>query len=528
MSGIGSLVGRSAWALAVTALVAGAVAYPQTLPVVAADPVPPLLVDVPAGSTALVCPGTVRLPTEPEAGEDVAYDPAFDTAPVESLASLGVLTARPSRAAPASRVQVESVGGDVLAELSPGPAASGGGLDDADAPVVLRAGATGELPAWLAGSAQAITTDGDLQGLAAASCQYPGAESWLVGGSTALGSSARLSLLNPGVTAASVTVRVWGPTGPVELAGAEYLVPPHSERVVLLEGVAAEQRRIVVQITASGGAVAAYLQDSLLRGFVSAGIDQVVAGQGPATRQVVPLSVTASAADSLDVAVLRLLAPGDSPGTVGVDFLGPDGPVELPGTARIAIEAGAVLDVPLGGLPAGDYVAVVDADVPIVAGAMLTRGAGVGDTGSPAAPMDRAWAASLATGGEGPLALPSDARGVLLLAAVPDDGVSGTAAVTVEAVDDDGALSARDYQLRSGSTLSIPLGDLLPASGTGTDGEAGEGGDARADLLGIVVRTSDPRVAWSVVLLTPDGEMVSVLTPVVPRPAQPQLAVRVR
>ena len=470
---IGSVIGRSLWAVAVTALVAGVVVYPETLPVTTGDPVPPVIVDVAAGSTTLVCPGTVRLPTEPEAGEDVAYDPAFDTAPVESIATLGLVTAPPSREMPASRVLVESLGAQEIAQVGPGVSAGGGRIDDADAPVVLRAGASGDLPGWLAGSTQAITTGGDLQGLAAAACQYPGAESWLVGGGTDLGSSARLALLNPGVTAASVTVRVWGPSGPVELAGAEYLVPPHSERVVLLEGLAAEQRRIVVQTTSSGGAVATFLQDSLLRGFVSAGIDQVVAGQGPAVRQVVPLSVTESEADDTDVAVLRVLAPGDAPGEVGVTFLGPEGPVDLPGTARIAIEAGTVLDVPLGGLPAGEYVAVVDADVPIVAGALLTRGAGVGDTGSPAAPMDRAWAASVATGSGGPLALPADARGVLLLATVPDD-VGGAADVTVEAIGPDGVLGARDYRVSGGSTLSIALEDLLPEPGGLVDDPGGD------------------------------------------------------
>jgi hypothetical protein len=531
MSKIGRVAGRSLWALAVVSLVVGVVAYAETLPVTGADPVPPVMVAVPAGSTVLVCPGTVRLPTEPEPGEDIAYDPEFDTTPVESLASLGVLTAPPSRQASASRVLVESLGGQGLAQVTPGLSGGDGWFDDADAPAVLRAGATGELPAWLAGSGQAVTTGGDLQGLAAAACQYPQAESWLVGGSTQLGSSARLALLNPGVTAASVTVRVWGPTGPVDLAGAEYLVPPHSERVVLLEGVAAEQRRIVVQTASSGGVVASFLQDSLLRGFVSGGIDQVVAGQGPATRQVVPLSVTESEVDGADVAVLRVLAPGDASGTVGVTFLGPDGPVDLPGTERIAIGAGTVLDVPLGGLPAGEYVAVIDADVPVVAGAMLTRGAGVGDTGSPAAPMDRAWAASVATGSGGPLALPPEARGVLLVAAVPDDDVGGAVVVTVEAIGRDGVLGTEDYRVRGGSTLSIALDDLLPAADDPDSDDpdpASDDPDPGADLVGLVVRTDDPRVAWTVVLLTDDQEMVGVLSPVVPRPAQAQLAVQVR
>lgn len=350
---IRSALGRSLWAVAVVALVAGAVVYPQIEPTCAPRPVPPLMVDVPAATTVLVCPGGVRVPTEPEDGEDVVYDPAFDPAPGESVASLAVVTAHPSTGAAASRVDLESIGGTSVGRVDPSGAV-GGRWIDADEAVVLRADATDEVPAWPAGALQVVTAQGDLRGLAAASCQYPTAESWLVGGSTELGSSARLVLANPGVTPASVTLDLWGPSGRVEPAGAsEYLVPPRSERVVLLEGVAAELPRLVVHTSSSGGLVAAYLQDSLLRGLVPRGVDLVVGGQVPGLRQVVPLSVTETEVDNADAAVLRLLAPGDEPGVVGVTFLGPEGPVDLPGTARVAVEAGAVLDVPLGGLQIG-------------------------------------------------------------------------------------------------------------------------------------------------------------------------------
>jgi hypothetical protein len=509
-----SAIARALWGLAAVALVAGVVVLSPTLPDAPAEPVSPVLVDVPPGSTVLVCPGTVRLPTEPEDGDDVAYDPQFDAAPGESVAALGVLTARPS-SDPAARALLTTLAGEQLDQVTPARTAGGGWFDGPEAATVLRADATGEQPPWLAGSMRVVTAEGDLRGLAAATCQYPTAESWLVGGGTELGSSARLVLANPGVTPASVTVRVWGPSGEAELAGApEYLVPPGSERVVLLEGVAAQQRRIVVQTTSSGGAIAAFLQDSLLRGFVSAGIDHVVAGQGPATRQVVPLSVTSSEADGLDVAQLRVLAPGEEAGTADVTFIGADGPVDLPGT-QVALDPGVVIDIPLGGLPAGEYVAVVEADVPVVAGGMLTRGQGVGDTRTPAAPMDRAWAASVSVGSGGPLALPSGAAGVLVLA-VPDNTRGGTA-VVVEAVGPEGVLAAREYRVRGGRTLSIPLDDLTAEAADGGSGD---------ELVGLVVRPTD-RVAWAVVLLV-DGEMVGVLTPVDPRPAAPQLGVHVR
>lgn len=519
---IRSAAGRSLWALGVVALVAGAVVYPDTLPSPDPDPVEPMMLDVPAPSTVLVCPGTVRLPTEPDPGGDIVYDPAFDTAPGESVATLGVVTTRPSAQTTASRVLVESLEATAIGQVSPTASVGGLVVDDAEDAVVLRADAADRVPAWVAGALGVVTAEGDLRGLVAASCQYPAAENWLVGGSTALGSSARLVLQNPGATPASVTVRIWGPSGPVDLAGApEYLVPPRSERAVLLEGVAAEQPRIVVQTSSSGGVVSAYLQDSLLRGFVPAGVDHLVGGQGPSLRQVVAFSVTETEVDTADAAVLRLLSPGDEPGTVGVTFLGPEGPVDLPGTTRIAVQAETVLDVPLGGLPAGSYLAVVDADVPVVAGGLSTRGAGVGGPTPEDVPMDRAWAASVATGRGGPLALPAGARGELLLAAVPDDDVTGPMAVTVEAIGADGqVLGASEHVVPDSRTLALDLASLATDAATDPDGDS--------EVIGVVLRTEDPRIAWTVVLLTPDDEMIGLLTPVPPRPPQPQVGVQLR
>ncbi|WP_260459163.1 DUF5719 family protein, partial [Actinotalea ferrariae] len=367
------------------------------------------------------------------------------------------------------------------------------------------------------------TAAGDLRGLAAASCRRPGAEAWLVGGSTSLGSSARLVLQNPGSTPATVDVELWGPAGAVELAGApEYLVPPGAERVVLLEGVAAEQSRVVVHLSASGGLVTAYLQDSQLRGLVPAGVDYVVPGRAPAQRQVVPaLSVTETAIDGADTAALRLLVPGDRDGTARISLLGPDGPQDLPGADEVELDAGAVLDVPLAGLPAGDWTAVVESDVPVVAAALVTRGTGVGRPAGDApsrAPLDRAWVPSVASGVSGPLALPGG-RGVLTLGVATDDDVTGAARAELEVLDGDGAsLGTRDLRLAAGTTTSIPLDALL-------------GPDVPApDPAAVVLRTEDPRIAWGAVLVEPSaaGDLVAALVPVGPARAQPEVLVRLR
>jgi hypothetical protein len=350
-----------------------------------------------------------------------------------------------------------------------------------------------------------------------------------VGGSTALESSAALVVVNPGATAADVTVEVWGPAGPVDLAGgASALVAPGEQRTLVLPGVAAEQRRLVVHVTSAGGQVAAYLQDSLLDGFTPRGTDLVTAGSAPATTQVVPgIAVSGSGVDSVDAGALRLMAP-DADGTVSVRLLGADGDVVLPGAEAVDLAAGEVTDVSLGGLAAGTYTAVVEADVPVVASAMITR------TGTPGEldeqpRLERAWAAATPSG-SGVAAVPQGTAATLALGAVPtgrtptpepsatptpeptqgqvpdpteDTEPQGpSVTVTVRGYGADGLVGEEQVPVGVGSTVAFPVASL------------GDG------VLGVEVLTGDdPQadVAWAVVASVgrPDGRLVSVLQPLV-------------
>ena len=186
--------------------------------------------------------------------------------------------------------------------------------------------------------------------------------------------------------------------------------------------------------------------------------------------------------------MLRLLAP-DEAGTAQVHVLGPDGEVSFPGGTDVALDAGAVIDLPLGGLPEGSYTVVVDADVPVLAGAMITRGVDVGAaTRDPDLPLERAWAASVQPGTAGPLALPGLATWHLVIA-VPDaapgtDAPDGPADVNVELVGADGSVTT-GTPVAAGTSITVGLKDLGEAPGT---------------VSGLVVRTDDPRVVWAVVL----------------------------
>lgn len=494
-------------ALVSLALVAGVVVVPGWEPVAPAA-VDPMVVAVPPAPSDLVCPGPARLATEKEQGDDVAYDPQFDPEPASSTTRVEAVTVdRPTDPAVPARILALGDRGTTLADVTPAAGAGVARVAGTDAGVTVRAEPGDGGPAWVAGTTVVRTDAGDLRGLVAAPCRAAVNEAWLVGGSTTLGSSARLVLQNPGATPAQVTLEVWGPSGPVELAGAaQYIVPAGSERAVLLEGAAAEQARIVVHMVASGGLVTAYLQDSALRGLTPAGVDDVVPGAAPARQQVVPgVSVGASTAGGVDAAMLRLLAP-DQAGTAQVRVLGPDGEVAFPGGTDVSLDAGAVIDLPLGGLPEGSYTVVVDADVPVLAAAMLTRGVDAGAaTRDPDLPLERAWAASVAPGTVGPLALPGLSSWHLVVA-VPEvlgaDAPTGPADVDIELVGADGAVTT-STPVAPGTSITVGPDDL---------------GAARGTVSGLVVRTDDPRVVWAVVLDVSQktGDLVSVLSPVAP------------
>ncbi len=422
---------------------------------------------------------------------------AFDPTPVDAISRVSVL-AEPVDG-PAVTGSVQSLDGGALGTLTGAVA-----VDEPAGPTVASADGAGE-PVRLAGVATGLVTAGDLRGLAAATCLPPTADAWLVGGSTAVGSTADLVLVNPGTTTAEVSLTVWGPTGSVDLPAATQLVGPHAQKVVHLGGAAPEQRSLVVHAATTGGQVAVWLQDGALRGFTPAGAELVVPASAPATRAVVPgVLVEDSAADSPDAPMLRLLAPGSEATTARVTLLGADGPVDLPGATTVDLPAGQVTDVPLGGLPAGAYTVVVDADAPVVASTAFSRVGKAGDL-DPTPRVERAWSAA-ATPGAG-LAVPAaGTRTTLVVGAVPDGdaaAATGAATGTLRLLGADGTVLAEHrLSVDAASTGSWPLTELAPDP---------------ARVVGVLVVPDDGSMplSWALVaeVSQGDGVLASVLPP---------------
>ncbi|TDE96125.1 hypothetical protein EXU48_07785 [Occultella glacieicola] len=363
--------------------------------------VPPPEIDVGAGPLSLVCSGPPRLATDD--GADIDYDDEFGSGGVELAAvAEAVVLGRDGREAPAATWS--AIGADPIEVPATGDVRYLS-QSDPSGPAVLRAEPDGTATALAAGASAARLDSGDLRGLTASECQAPSSSIWLVGGATELGSSARLTLTNPGDTPVAASVDIWGAAGQVS-AGNPILVGPGAAESILLESLSLEPR-MAVRVTADGGRLTAEIQDSALNGVVPAGTDVVTASADPGPDLTIgPVPLPEADPTAPEPSVVRLANPNESPTTATVSLLGADGEEVLAGTEDMILEAGSVVDVSLAGIPAGSWTVRVRADQPVTGAAMITRLGVAGELDPDQPVLDRAWVPARTAVDHGMLTLP--------------------------------------------------------------------------------------------------------------------------
>ncbi|MDQ0851153.1 hypothetical protein QFZ65_003091 [Arthrobacter sp. B3I9] len=438
------------------------------------------LAAVPAGSSLGVCPGPARLLQGTPVGTDAQFSPESATA--KSTVSAVVLGS-PAGTVPGSRLA--TLKGNTLVEIakaadpsatdtsSAKPAASSPALPAGVAPghvvddvTVLSADAQANRQAT-AGAIMSYTAgDGDLRGSAAAGCQQPGNDLWLVGANTALGRTAVLNLSNPSSTPATVSLDLYGAKGLIQAPGSRgLLLAPGSTRSVILAGLAPGQQRLGVRVHSAGGPVAAVIQQSVLRGLIPGGVDFIVPGTAPAARQVVtgvdiqdPAALgalTAKSGFSDAGPALHIAVPGSADAVVAIKLYGRDGKKALPGGGVVKAKAGAVTEVPLAGVPAGYYTIEATSDVSFTAAARVTKGLASEDA------ADIAWSpASARLGSEHVVPVPTAGDRYLVFGA-PD----GRATISYTPITADGKVrTAAATDMAGGTTASIKVPAELEGS----------------------------------------------------------------
>ncbi|MFC5930727.1 hypothetical protein D6T64_13265 [Cryobacterium melibiosiphilum] len=241
----------------------------------------------------------------------------------------------------------------------------------------------------VAGSQSQILATETLTGLAVAACTEAASDTWLVGGSTDVGRSSLVLLSNPTTVLATVTLTVYGETGVVDAPGASgILVQPGEQRIISLAGLAPNLISPIVNVQATGGQVAATLQQSSIRGIEPGGVDLIGATGVPALEQTIAglnVTIAAAAEQSADpdaIPSVRLMAVGDTPATVQVGVTSAAGTAAGSST-QVELEPGIATQVPFPDLAVGSYSVQVTSDEPVVAAARTST---VGTAG-----RDFAW-----------------------------------------------------------------------------------------------------------------------------------------
>lgn len=511
----------------VLALTAGVGVGAWYLPSAASTTSMALAVAVPPTEVAVACPG----PLESNAGS--ATDLELGGASEVTSEVVGAVVAHGRDLEPATLGSLDAPG----TEASGSTQAALAVVKDPTEPTVLRA-SPGELAAFAVASFAQSASAGDLRGIAAVSCPLPASSAWFAAGSTELGDSAILQVLNPGSTATTVTLRAWGATGEIALSTASLVLDAGTSSEVVLEGIAPDEPRIVVQATARGGRISATLQVRSLDGLTPAGVDVVAPTTGPTTAAVVPgVVLGSSSVDDDDPALVRIANPSDEPATVLLDLLGAEGVVPLNADGGIVIEPGSVVDITLGGAPAGTYSLRVGSTVPVVSGVQLVR-VGQPAPEDPSVPVaERTWLPAVAATESSATAIPSIVEGALLVVASADTAsLPGTDEAPSEADDSSGPGDLGDSE-DPGATAAAPQeGEARPVTVTvtalGAEGDelgtrtldVPAWGSLALDLAAsfgqvptVVLVDGESPVSSAVVLSASDelGELVSVL------PAQP-------
>lgn len=297
----------------------------------------------------------------------------------------------------------------------------------------------------LAGASYQQLDNLNVRGLALQECQEARTETWLVGGDTTTGRQGVLSLSNPGDVPATVTVDVWGESGPISSPlGQGILVQPGSQRVIVLAGLAPDEARPVLRVTSAGTGIVAALHASIVRGLEADGLS-VVTGQAPPSESRVITGLYGPPSEIIgpirgkegytDVGgALRVLSP-DGPASVTITVVRP-GQSDI--TTRLELEAGQVGDLSLDELGSGDYGLILESSAPIVAGVRNSVGTDVR--------TDTTWVGS---------SYPIEGDTVI---AVPAVGEIRLSVLNPGSTDVQVSLDGRPTTVSAGGLLARPLG----------------------------------------------------------------------
>lgn len=230
----------------------------------------------------------------------------------------------------------------------------------------------GAVPVSLSAATSADVREDDMAGFSASACRPASMESWIVGGSAAVGATDVLLIANPGRVNATVELTVFGTQGATPAPGDPIAIPAGSQIALPLAGIAGGEETPLVRVTASGAPVRASLQSSQVQTLDPVGIDSQEAVTA-SERQVFPGVVVTDDAVKAEAtpATVRMLSRETGDATITVTAEGKTRPAD---TVTVPLKADVPVSADLGGLEPGRYTVAVSSDDALVAAVWQTTG----------------------------------------------------------------------------------------------------------------------------------------------------------
>jgi hypothetical protein len=317
-----------------------------------------------------------------------------------------------------------------------------------------------------------LASEPSIAGLAGAQCQMPSHDLWLIGGNTTVGREALLVLTNPSSVDAALDIEIYNEAGKAEGTGLNgFAVAANKSALLQLSSVVPKSKSFAIHVSSRGGAVAAWVQQKVVRGLAATGVDYVSPDSGFATSQFLPgllirgtKSATKLAAKNDDFAdlapSLRVFVPGGKMATVTAQILGSN--QKSFGTViQQTVGGRKVVDIPITGLADGDYVAVLNSTEPIAASITFSR------TDSAKNPVSDIAILADAQASNSPRTIRVPSSGISKLSLV--NGSKKTATVTLTAAEKSVSFKLNDaaskvVELSPGALVSVSSDQPVAAS----------------------------------------------------------------
>ncbi|MET7938319.1 DUF5719 family protein [Streptomyces sp. NPDC005322] len=326
--------------------------------------------------------------------------------------------------------------------------------DSSGAPALIGTADGALAPGWTVQQTTRIDA-GSGRGLLGTACTAPDTDFWFPGASTDRDRQDFVHLTNPDDGAAEVDLKLYGTGGRLKSATDESITVPGRSTVPVLLSTLTDQRaaNVSLHVTARTGRVGAAVQavDQKL------GSDWLPASAAPSTSVALP-GIPADATS----ARLVVFAPGSNDADLKVRLAGPTSSITPAGHESLHVKSGMSTAIDLGDVTKGEPGSLLltpeggeGAATPVVAALRVTRGEGSG--------QETAFIPATGQIERSATAADNRAKGSTLSLVAP--GATAKVRVTASAGSDGGSPVSKTYEVKGGTSMSVPA--PRPASGKG-------------------------------------------------------------